>query len=523
MKSLSSRGSKVRHVYAEHHKAELHYVGLNYQTTMGDHNYLAMSSKFFAIPSRGGGGPIVVIPTTRVGKQPDIVPTICGHTGNVLGIEFNPFNDCQLASGSDDATVKIWTIPEGGLIDKLTVPTYDLIGHGKTVTFVSWNPCAENILATTSKDSTVKVWNVAKQECIHTYDTGKLVHDMKWTDDGKYLGLAFKDRTFQLYDVRKGEKVQECCPHESPKVFKFAFITNKNMIVTVGFTMEAQRQIKVWKFNDMSAPISELAVDDSSGIIFPFYEPGNNMLFLSGRGDGNIRFYEIVDDAPYIFYLNEVKTTDSCVGAVIAERKYINPLKFEILRMFRLVSGNKIIPTSFIVPRKDTSFQPDLYPDCPAGIPSMTAEEWISGENKPPILTSMDPTKTGTLRVQEPVTHADFIQTVKEPVKQPEPVKEPETIKVPEPVKQPEPVKLPEPVKQPERVKEQEHVKPPEPVKQPEPVKIPEAFKKQPEKLSHDELSKQILADFESAKKQLREALATVEKLENGFLNSCKL
>lgn len=28
-------------------------------------------------------------------------------------------------------------------------------------------------------------------------------------------------------------------------------------------------------------------------------------LYLAGKGDGNIRYYEIVDDAPYIHYLNQ--------------------------------------------------------------------------------------------------------------------------------------------------------------------------------------------------------------------------
>lgn len=28
-------------------------------------------------------------------------------------------------------------------------------------------------------------------------------------------------------------------------------------------------------------------------------------LYLAGKGDGNIRYYEIVDEAPYIHYLNQ--------------------------------------------------------------------------------------------------------------------------------------------------------------------------------------------------------------------------
>ena len=34
-------------------------------------------------------------------------------------------------------------------------------------------------------------------------------------------------------------------------------------------------------------------------------------------------------------------------------------------------------------------FQEDIYPDTPGGIPSMSCDEWIAGENREPILVSM--------------------------------------------------------------------------------------------------------------------------------------
>ena len=34
----------------------------------------------------------------------------------------------------------------------------------------------------------------------------------------------------------------------------------------------------------------------------------DNMLEFSTQGDGNIRYYEIVDDAPYVHYLNQYQS-----------------------------------------------------------------------------------------------------------------------------------------------------------------------------------------------------------------------
>lgn len=62
----------------------------------------------------------------------------------------------------------------------------------------------------------------------------------------------------------------------------------------------------MWDENDISKPLFADTIDSSSGIVFPFYDPDTNIVFLAGKGDGNIRFYEISDEAPYIHYLSQV-------------------------------------------------------------------------------------------------------------------------------------------------------------------------------------------------------------------------
>lgn len=103
-------------------------------------------------------------------------PTVCGHTGPVLDIEFCPHNDNIIASGSEDCSVmvgqitphtrrhillfhissadlfavlaieQIWEIPDGGLISPLTEPVVKLDGHSKRVGLLSWHPTAHNVL-----------------------------------------------------------------------------------------------------------------------------------------------------------------------------------------------------------------------------------------------------------------------------------------------------------------------------------------------------------------------------------------
>ena len=54
---------------------------------------------------------------------------VCGHSRPVLDIKWNPFNDNIVASGSEDCTVKLWYIPDGGLVSDLREHLVDLLGH----------------------------------------------------------------------------------------------------------------------------------------------------------------------------------------------------------------------------------------------------------------------------------------------------------------------------------------------------------------------------------------------------------
>ena len=72
--------------------------------------------------------------------------------------KFHPHNQSLLATGSDDCTLKIWQIPDGGLTEDIQEAMVTHKGHNKKVGILSWHPSAEHVLATASMDNTVKLW-----------------------------------------------------------------------------------------------------------------------------------------------------------------------------------------------------------------------------------------------------------------------------------------------------------------------------------------------------------------------------
>lgn len=88
-------------------------------------------------------------------------PMVAGHKGAVLDIAWCPHNDDVIASASEDCTVKLWQIPEGGLKENLTDPVVDLGSHQRRVTLLVWHPTAMNVLLSTGQFLCSLAWLVS--------------------------------------------------------------------------------------------------------------------------------------------------------------------------------------------------------------------------------------------------------------------------------------------------------------------------------------------------------------------------
>ena len=305
------RNSKFRHVYVEPPKQEDTFRNLRLATTTGEQQYVKANTKYFAVALQGGGGPIAVVDHTATGAFPTGGPVLAGHKGAALDFDFHPFNEQLLASCSDDSTVKLWGIPPGGLTETLTEPLVDLRGHGRKVTLLRFHPTASNVLASVSADMLCKVWDVEKQGEVASTDAHtSLIQDVQWNADGSLLGTSCKDKVVRLFDPRGSSVATELkAAHEGSKSVKLAFLQD-GLLATVGFTRQSQRQIKIWDAREPSKELALVSLDQAAGVLLPFFDPDTKMLYLCGKGDGNIRYYEINKAAKTpCFALSEHRST----------------------------------------------------------------------------------------------------------------------------------------------------------------------------------------------------------------------
>ncbi|XP_065106795.2 coronin-1C-A isoform X1 [Paramisgurnus dabryanus] len=385
------RQSKFRHVFGQAVKNDQCYDDIRVSRVTWDSSFCAVNPKFVAIiVEASGGGAFMVLPLSKTGRIDKSYPTVCGHTGPVLDIDWCPHNDEVIASGSEDCTVMVWQIPENGLLTPLSEPAVVLEGHSKRVGIVTWHPTARNVLLSAGCDNVVIIWNVGTGEAMINLEDmhPDLIYSACWNRNGSLICTASKDKKIRVIDPRKEEiTAEKDKAHEGARPLRAIFMSD-GKVFTTGFSRMSERQLALWDPENIDEPMSVHEMDTSNGVLLPFYDPDTNVVYLCGKGDSSIRYFEITDEAPYVHYLSTFTTKEPQRGMGYMPKRGLDVNKCEIARFYKL-HERKCEPIIMTVPRKSDLFQDDLYPDTAGPEAALEAEEWFEGKNGDPIPISL--------------------------------------------------------------------------------------------------------------------------------------
>ncbi len=284
----------------------------------------------------------------------------------------------------------------------MTESVVDLMKHQRRVGLVLWHPSAQNILLSAGSDNNVVIWNVGTGQALNMFALPDLVYSGCWNWDGSEVLFTCKDRKIRRVDPRSGQVEEEAVAHEGNKASRAIFLKN-GLVFTTGFTKHSERQYSLRAPGHLDDPIVMVELDTSNGVMFPMYDPDANLIYLCGKGDSVIRYFEITPEPPFVHYINTFQTPDPQRGIGMMGKRGIDVSTCEITRFYRLNNNGfcQVIP--FVVPRKSELFQEDLYPDTLADVPAVTAEDWWSGTNAEPILVPM--TEKGAQTRQQVCLH----------------------------------------------------------------------------------------------------------------------
>ena len=155
--------------------------------------------------------------------HPIEVMELSEHTSEVFMCAWNPRFTNLIATGSGDASARIWAInppnATGGCQKSILLPHGVNVGDkkNKDVTTLEWSPSGE-LLATGSYDGVARVWS-RSGELIQTLKGHRgPIFSLKWNKKGNFLLSGSYDKTTIVWDVseEKGVVKQQFSFHLAP-------------------------------------------------------------------------------------------------------------------------------------------------------------------------------------------------------------------------------------------------------------------------------------------------------------------
>jgi len=165
----------------------------------------------------------------------------------------------------------------------------------------------------------------------------------------------------------------------------------RNKLLSTGFSKSSERELKLWDVRQFKQALATKVLDVASGAITPLYDEGTGVVYLAGRGDTTISYYEIMDEDPYIHFLSAHQTQAPQVDVVMLPKSRCDVKKVEVAHLLKL-TPTLIEPIVFTVPRTRLEFfQDDVYPPAPTGEPALDSRAWFAGTTKEPTVKSLQP------------------------------------------------------------------------------------------------------------------------------------
>ncbi|KAK7071102.1 Coronin-7, partial [Halocaridina rubra] len=188
--------------------------------------------------------------------------------------------------------------------------------------------------------------------------------------------------------------------HKSPKDSRVVWLGHTDRILSTGWDGSRVREVRIRDIRNFSKPYKIQPFDSSTGILMPLYDTDTNMLFLAGKADVSIMYWEVAEKEPFLTEGLKHNGSVQTKGACLVPKRGLDVMSGEVNRVLQLTS-NAIIPITYQVPRKTyREFHSDIFPDTPGYDPSTTVTQWLNGSSAQVKNISLDPSKRSNSNFQ---------------------------------------------------------------------------------------------------------------------------
>lgn len=383
--------SKFRNVEVRLSRREAWISNIQAGTAPSSGNRIKSSCSLIAFNS-DRPGVLGIVPLEGQGGDKRQVAHLGCHSDLVTDLDFSPFDDFLLATGSADKTVKLWRLPAPGQAPP-SGPGVVLGPEEHPVEALQFHPTADGVLVSAA-GTAVKVWDAAaRQPLTELVAHGDLVQSAVWSRDGALVGTACKDKQLRIFDPRaKHQASQSTQAHENSRDGQLAWTATQEHLVSTGFNQMREREVKLWDTRLFSSALASLTLDTSPRSLMPLLDPDSGLLVLAGKGESQLYCYETAPRQPALSPVNQCILENVLQGAALVPRRALAVMSCEVLRVLQL-SDTAIVPVSYHVPRKTVEFHEDLFPDTAGCVPASDSHAWWTGSNQQVQKVSLDPAR----------------------------------------------------------------------------------------------------------------------------------
>uniref|UniRef100_A0A672TVI1 Coronin n=1 Tax=Strigops habroptila TaxID=2489341 RepID=A0A672TVI1_STRHB len=397
LQSILGPSSRFRHAQGRVLHRDMHLTNLRglSLTTPGECDGFCANHQRVALPLLSAGGQIAILELSKPGRLPDgAIPTIQNSVA-VADLSWDPFDPQRLAVAGEDAKIRLWRIPEGGLQETLQEPEAVLQGHTEKIYSIRFHPVASDLLVSSSYDMTVRIWELSTgREALCLQGHTDQIFSLAWSPDGKKLATVSKDGRLRLYEPRRSPLPQQEGPGpEGARGARLVWVCGGDYLLVSGFDSRSERRILLYQAQALpKGPLSVLGLDVAPSTLLPFYDEDTGVVFLTGKGDTRVFLYEVTPEPPYFLECNSFTSSEPHKGFIFLPKTVCEVREVEFARALRL-GQSTLEPVAFHVPRvKKEYFQDDIYP--PTRVwwePALGASAWLSGEDRQQHRTSLQP------------------------------------------------------------------------------------------------------------------------------------
>ncbi|KAM8778112.1 coronin-7 isoform 2-T2 [Rhynchonycteris naso] len=383
--------SKFRHTEVRLPRREAWISDIRAGTIPSYGNHIKSSCSLIAFNS-DRTGVLGIVPLEGQGEDKRHVTHLGCHSDLVTDLDFSPFDDFLLATGSADRMIKIWRLPAPG--QALPSGPGLVLGPEDTkVEVLQFHPTVDGILVSTAGPA-VKVWDVAKQQPLtELVGHGDVVQAAVWSQDGALVSTTCKDKQLRIFDPRaKPEASQSTQAHENSKDSRLAWTGTQEHLVSTGFNQMREHEVKLWDTRHFSSALTSLTLDTSPGSLMPLLDPDSGLLVLAGKGGSQLYCYEVAPQQLALSPVTQCFLESVLRGATLVPRRMLAVMGCEVLRVLQL-SDTAIVPISYQVPRKAVEFYEDLFPDAAGCVPASEPHAWWAGSNRQVQRISLNPAR----------------------------------------------------------------------------------------------------------------------------------